>query len=129
MGLCVVSVLSVMILCCGLVSLCLCVYDLKLCGSLCVVSVLHCVRLALCVVLSRFSNAIDNGTGKPGAVAGLPGAAPPGGGQSTGEGAAGSGLNIRKTEKDLRNILTVRNICVIIYSNRRRYRHEGNRST
>ena len=35
MGLCVVSILSVMILCCGLVSLCLCVYDLVLCGSLC----------------------------------------------------------------------------------------------
>lgn len=42
-----------------------------------VVPVLHCVRLALCVVLSRFGNAIDSGTGKPGAVAGLPGAAPP----------------------------------------------------
>ena len=45
--------------------------------GLCVVPVLHCVRLALCVVLSRFGNAIDSGTGKPGAVAGLPGAAPP----------------------------------------------------
>ena len=52
MGLCVVSVLSVMILCCGLVSLCLCVYDLKLLGACAAVPVLHCVRLALCVVLS-----------------------------------------------------------------------------
>ena len=42
-----------------------------------VVPVLHCVRLALRVVLSWFGNAIDSGTGKPGAVAGLPGAAPP----------------------------------------------------
>ena len=37
-----------------------------------VVPVLHCVRLALRVVLSWFGNAIDSGTGKPGAVAGLP---------------------------------------------------------
>ena len=52
MGLCVASVLSVMILCCGLVSLCLCVYDLELLGACAAVPVLHCVRLALCVVLS-----------------------------------------------------------------------------
>lgn len=33
-----------------------------------VVPVLHCVRLALRVVLSWFGNAIDSGTGKPRAV-------------------------------------------------------------
>lgn len=67
--------------------------------GLCVVSVLHCVRLALRVVLSWFGNAIDSGTGKPGAVTGCPERHHPGGGQRTGEGAAGSGLNIRKIEK------------------------------
>lgn len=55
MGLCVASVLSVMILCCGLVSLCpcACVSMIWHCvGACAAVPVLHCVRLALCVVLS-----------------------------------------------------------------------------
>lgn len=42
-----------------------------------VVPVLHCVRLALRVVLSWFGNAIDSGTGKPGAVTGCPEGIPP----------------------------------------------------
>ena len=42
-----------------------------------VVPVLHCVRLALRVVLSWFGNAIDSGTGKPGAVTGCPERHPP----------------------------------------------------
>ena len=50
-------------------------------------------------VLSRFYNAIDSGTGKPGAVAGLPGAAPPGGGRRRGASPAGSRLSSRKIEK------------------------------
>lgn len=65
MGVCVVFVLSVMILCCvSMIWHCV--------GACAAVPVLHCVRFALCVVLSRFGNAIDSGTGKPGAVAGLP---------------------------------------------------------
>lgn len=42
-----------------------------------VVPVLHCVRLALRVVLSPFYNSIDSGTGKPGAVTGCPERIPP----------------------------------------------------
>lgn len=42
-----------------------------------VVPVLHCVRLALRVVLSWFGNAIDSGTGKPGAVTGCQEGIPP----------------------------------------------------
>lgn len=51
--------------------------------GLCVVSVLHCVRLALRVVLSWFGNAIDSGTGKPGAVTGCPECIPPEGDSGT----------------------------------------------
>lgn len=42
-----------------------------------VVPVLHCVRLALRVVLSWFGNAIDSGTGKPGAGTNCPEDIPP----------------------------------------------------
>ena len=63
MGLCVVSVLSVMILCCGLVSLCLCVYDLKLCESLCGCPCppLRAVCLVCCAVIGAYS--IESGGG------------------------------------------------------------------
>lgn len=50
-------------------------------------------------VLSWFYNAIDSGTGKPGA-----GTARPGGGQRPGTGAAGSGVSSRKTEKETKRI-------------------------
>lgn len=64
-----------------------------------VVPVLHCVRLALRVVLSRFYNAIDSGTGKPGAGTACPGGHTPGGGRRRGASPAGSRLSSRKIEK------------------------------
>ena len=73
-----------------------------------VVPVLHCVRLALRVVLSWFGNAIDSGTGKPGAVTGCPEWHHPGGGQRTGEGAAGSGLSSPKFQKEQKDPFSLR---------------------
>ena len=55
-------------------------------------------------VLSRFYNAIDSGTGKPGAGTARPGGHTPGGGQRPGTGAAGSGVSSRKTEKETKRI-------------------------
>lgn len=55
-------------------------------------------------VLSRFYNAIDSGTGKPGAETACPGGHTPGGGQRPGAGAAGSGMNSRKIEKEIKRI-------------------------
>lgn len=51
-------------------------------------------------VLSRFYNAIDSGTGKPGAGTACPGGHTPGGGKRPGAGAAGSGVSNRKIEKE-----------------------------
>ena len=92
MGLCVVSVLSVMILCCGLVSLCLCVYDLKLCGSLCG---LPCV---LCCQGSVMLLTAGQARGEP--LPGCPERHHPGGGQRRGASPVGSGLSSRKIEKE-----------------------------
>lgn len=77
MGLCVVFVLSVMILCCGLVSLCLCVYDLVLCGSLCGCPCppLCAACLVCCAVIGAYS--IDSGDGKPGRLKLSGGGVPP----------------------------------------------------
>ena len=55
-------------------------------------------------VLSWFYNAIDSGTGKPGAGTARPGGHTPGGGQRPGTGAAGSGVSSRKTEKETKRI-------------------------
>lgn len=55
-------------------------------------------------VLSRFYNAIDSGTGKPGAGTACPGEHTPGGGQRPGAGAVGSGVSSRKIEKETKRI-------------------------
>lgn len=127
MGLCVASVL--LSWACA-VGLCPCACDLVLCGSLCGCPCLPlCAACLVCVVLSlghilliaaglvsigfesyvlkvlsRFYNAIDSGTGKPGAGTARPGGHTPGGGQRPGTGAAGSGVSSRKTEKETKRI-------------------------
>lgn len=72
-------------------------------------------------VLSRFYNAIDSGTGKPGAETACPGGHTPGGGQRPGAGATGSGVNSRKIEKEIKRIFyclfRVDNNCFKCYNN------------
>ena len=53
-------------------------------------------------VPSRFYNAIDSGTGRAGAGTAYPRGYTPGGGQRPGAGAEGSGVSIRKIEKEIK---------------------------
>ena len=94
----------IMILCCGLVflrfSVMILCYSMRLYRGLAPIG----FESYVLKVLSRFYNAIDSGTGKPGAGTACPGGHTPGGGQRPGAGAAGSGLSTPKIEKETKRI-------------------------
>ena len=84
---------------------CACVSMIRHCvGACAAVPVLHCVRLALCVVLSLGHILLPAGQASQEPLPGCLEWHHPGGGQRTGAGAAGSGLSTPKIEKETKRI-------------------------